>query len=126
MGNEQSGGMAFANFDNEIAEILSKLHIDYLKYKELISDSIAELILWCNGNHSRMGQTSYYVTLNIGLAKDEVARFIAFEVIDRFLKLGDMVFKPNIVFKVVDGVNHHPNDPNYDLFKLALSCTAKK
>ncbi len=126
LGNEQSGGMAFANFDNEISEILSKLHIDYSKYKELISDSIAELILWCNGNHSRMGQTSYYVTLNIGLAKNELARFIAHEVIDRFYKLGDMVFKPNIVFKVVNGINNKPNDPNYDLFQLALTCTAKK
>lgn len=126
VGNEQSGGMAFANFDNEIAEILSGLNINYLKHKDLISDSIVELILWCNGNHSRMGQTSYYVTLNIGLAKDEASRFIAHEVIYIFLKLGDMVFKPNIVFKVVDGINNKPTDPNYDLLKLALSCTAKK
>lgn len=126
LGNEQSGGMAFANFDNEIAEILSTLEIDYSKYKDLISDSIAELILWCNGNHSRMGQTSYYVTLNIGLARNECARFIAHEVIDRFLKLGDTVFKPNIVFKVVDGINNKPNDPNYDLLKLALNCSSKK
>ena len=118
--------MAFANFDNEIDEIFSKLNIDYSKHKDLISESIAELILWCNGNHSRMGQTSYYVTLNVGLAKTEGARFIAREVIDRFLKLGDMVFKPNIVFKVVNGINNKPSDPNYDLLKLALTCTAKK
>ncbi len=126
LGNEQSGGMAFANFDNDVAEILSKLNINYSKHKELISDSIAALILWCNGNHTRMGQTSYYVTLNIGLAKTECARFIAHEVIDRFLKLGDMVFKPNIVFKVVDGINNKPTDPNYDLLKLALTSTTKK
>ena len=62
LGNEQSGGMAFANFDNEIATILSGFKVDYTKYKSIISDLIAELILWCNGNHSRMGQTSYYVT----------------------------------------------------------------
>lgn len=126
LGNEQSGGMAFANFDNEIDEILFKLGIDYLKYKELIGDSIKELILWCNDNHSRMGQTSYYVTLNIGLAKTEGARFIASELINKFMKLGDMVFKPNIVFKVVNGINNKPNDPNYDLLQLALTCTAKK
>ena len=126
LGNEQSGGMAFANFDNEIAEILEKLNIKYENYKELISDSISELILWCNGNHSRMGQTSYYVTLNIGLAKNESARFIAKTLIDNFLKLGDLVFKPNIVFKVHDGVNLKKDDPNYDLLQLALTCTAKK
>lgn len=126
LGNEQSGGMAFANFDNEIAEVLEKLNLNYKNYKNLISDSISELILWCNGNHSRMGQTSYYVTLNIGLAKNESARFIARAVIENFLNLGDLVFKPNIVFKVHDGVNLRKEDPNYDLFQLALNCTAKK
>ena len=126
LGNEQSGGMAFANFDNEIAEVLDKLNVNYERYKELISDSISELILWCNGNHSRMGQTSYYVTLNIGLAKNELARFIARAVINNFLNLGDLVFKPNIVFKVHKGVNLKKDDPNYDLFLLALNCTAKK
>ena len=126
LGNEQSGGMAFANFDNEIAEVLEKLNVNYENYKELISDSISELILWCNGNHSRMGQTSYYVTLNIGLAKNESARFIAKTFIDNFLNLGDLVFKPNIVFKVHEGVNLKKDDPNYDLLQLALNCTAKK
>lgn len=126
LGNEQSGGMAFANFDNEIAEVLGKLNVNYQRYKELINDSISELILWCNGNHSRMGQTSYYVTLNIGLAKNESARFIARAVINNFLNLGDLVFKPNIVFKVHEGVNLKKDDPNYDLFHLALNCTAKK
>lgn len=126
LGNEQSGGMAFANFDNEISEILSTLTVDYTKYKELISDSIAELILWCNGNHSRMGQTSYYVTLNIGLSKNECARFIASQIIGRFESLGDMVFKPNIVFKIHNGVNTKVGEPNYDLLQKALHCTAKK
>lgn len=126
LGNEQSGGMAFANFDNEISEILSSLNVDYLKHQELISDSINELILWCNGNHSRMGQTSYYVTLNIGLAKDECARFIARILIENFEKLGDMVFKPNIVFKVYKGINLEKSDYNYDLLEIALKCSAKK
>lgn len=126
LGNEQSGGMAFANFDNEIATILSNLNIDYLKHTNLISDLIAELILWCNSTHTRMGQTSYYVTLNIGLANNDCARFVCKEVISRFLHLGDMVFKPNIVFKVVNGINNKPNDPNYDLLKLALTCSCKK
>ena len=126
LGNEQSGGMAFANFDNEISDILDGLNINYIDYKELIGDLLSELILWCNNNHSRMGQTSYYVTLNIGLAKNECARFIAKELINRFLSLGDMVFKPNIVFKVVDGINNKLTDPNYDLLQLSLKSSAQK
>lgn len=126
LGNEQSGGMAFANFDNEIATILNTLNVNWKVYKELLKDCIKELILWCNGNHTRMGQTSYYCTFNIGLAENELARFIAYEVINQFEKAGDMVFKPNIVFKVHDGINFKHTDKNYDLLKKSLQCTSKK
>lgn len=126
MGNEQSGGMAFANFDNDFAEIFSNLKINYANNKELFCASIRSFILWCNNIHTRMGQTSYYVTLNIGLAKNDFARFLAFTVLDEFEKSGAMVYKPNIVFKVHAGVSRFPSDPNYDLLQKALLCTAKK
>ena len=126
MGNEQSGGMAFANFDNDFAEIFTNLGIPYATNKELFCASIRSFILWCNNIHTRMGQTSYYVTLNIGLAKDEFARFLAFTVLDEFEKSGTMVYKPNIVFKVHAGVSRFPSDPNYDLLQKSLLCTAKK
>ena len=126
MGNEQSGGMAFANFDNDFAEIFTNLGIDYLRNKELFCAAIRSFLLWCNNIHTRMGQTSYYVTLNIGLAKNEFARFLTFTVLDEFEKLGAMVYKPNIVFKVHTGVSRFPSDNNYDLFQKALLCTAKK
>ena len=127
MGNEQSGGMAFANFDNEFDEILRRLEVtDNSAMRELISSCIGDFIVWCNNTHSRMGQTSYYITLNIGLACNDRARFIAYTVIDEFEKAGDTVYKPNIVFKVSDGVNRKEGDRNFDLFQKALLCTAKK
>lgn len=127
MGNEQSGGMAFANFDNDLATIFEKLNLsDNKQIRAIISECIADLLLWCNDTHTRMGQTSYYVTLNIGLAKTEFARYIAFSVIEEFEKLGVTVFKPNIVFKVVGGINRFEADRNYDLYQKALLCTAKK
>lgn len=126
MGNEQSGGMAFANFDNDLSEIFTTLGVSFSDNKKLFSASIRTLLLWCNNIHTRMGQTSYYVTLNIGLAKNDFARFIAFAVLDEFEKLGAMVFKPNIVFKVHSGISRYSSDCNYDLLQKALSCTAKK
>lgn len=126
LGNEQSGGMAFANFDNEMASVLSSLGIDYSKHEALISDMIVDLILWCNNNHTRMGQTSYYVTFNIGLADSECARFIAKTLIENFEALGDMVYKPNIVFKVKKEVNSNEGDKNYDLLMTSLRCSSKK
>ena len=127
MGNEQSGGMAFANFDNELATIFEVIKLDFNKLNcELIKAEMRELILWCNDTHTRMGQTSYYVTFNIGLAENEFARFIAFTLLDEFQKSGQTVFKPNIVFKVKNGVNACEGDRNFDLYVKALRCTAEK
>lgn len=33
---------------------------------------------------------------------------------------------PIVVFKLKAGVNYNPEDPNYDLFKLAIKCAAKR
>ena len=126
MGNEQSGGMSFANFDNDFAAIFTRLGVDSQKHKDIFAASIRSLILWCNNIHTRMGQTSYYVTFNIGLAENDFARFLAFTLLDEFYKSDALVYKPNIVFKVHEGVNRHQNDPNYYLLKKALLCTAKK
>ena len=124
MGNEQSGGMAFANFDNELATVFEKLGVRYNESNcDLIAEAIADLLLWCNNTHTRMGQTSYYVTLNIGLAENEFARFIAYSVIEQFEKLGYTVYKPNIVFKVCKGVSRFEGDRNFDLYRKALLCT---
>lgn len=127
IGNEQSGGMAIANFDNEIATILANLQVSFnTENKRTIANAIYNLIIWCTKTHTRMGKTSYYVSLNIGLAENEFARFIAYTLIDEFEKASDLVFKPNIIFKVKKGVNCFENDKNYDLLKKSLLCTAKK
>lgn len=126
MGNEQSGGMSFANFDNDFSVIFSNMGVNYLNYKEVFAACIRSMILWCNDIHTRMGQTSYYVTFNIGLANNEFARFLAFTLLDEFFKTDSMVYKPNIVFKVHEGISRNKEDKNYDLLEKALLCAAKK
>lgn len=127
VGNEQSGGMGFGNFDLDTAIILKNLGIVENKSNlELIGICIAEFLQWCNDSHERMGQISYYVTLNIGLADNHLSRTICGYVIEEFAALPPTVFKPNIVFKVKEGVNHSPQDRNYDLFLKALDCTSWK
>lgn len=126
IGNEQSGGMSFANFDKDFAVIFTKLGINYKDFESLFRASIRSLILWCNNMHTRMGQTSYYVTFNIGLGTDDFARFLSFTLLDCFYKSGDLVYKPNIVFKVHKGINRFKGDLNFDLLNKALLTTAKK
>ena len=126
MGNEQSGGMSFANFDNDFAEIFTRLDVDFESNQKIFIAAIRSFILWCNNIHTRMGQTSYYVTLNIGLAENNFARFLACTLLDEFDKVGALVYKPNIVFKVHKGISRFSEDKNYDLLQKALLCTAKK
>ena len=76
IGNEQSGGMALANFDNDLAFIFARLEVGYVGNEDVFAAAIRDLIIWCNNTHTRMGQTSYYVSLNIGLADNDFARFL--------------------------------------------------
>lgn len=126
MGNEQSGGMSFANFDNDFATIFTNMNVSFENNKELFAVSIKSMIMFFNNMHTRMGQTSYYVTFNIGLADNEFARFLAFTLIDEFYKSGALVYKPNIVFKVHKGISRNKEDKNYDLLVKSLLCTAMK
>jgi ribonucleoside-triphosphate reductase len=127
MGNEQSGGMSFANFDMDLACILKQLEVEPSQSNlELVKGNLESFINWLNTSHDRCGQVSYYVSLNLGLAIDNLGRSIVEHILryfgDHFVDL----IKPNIVFKVKNGVNQNPGDPNYDLFLLALASTCRK
>jgi ribonucleoside-triphosphate reductase (formate) len=125
--NEQSGGMGFANFDIDTAEILKEIRmVDDVNARELVRCNIQSLIKWCSESHERMGQVSYYVTLNIGLANDDLSRFICHTVINEFYSSSGKIIKPNIVFKVKEGINKDNTDMNYPLLMESLQCTAKK
>lgn len=127
LGNEQSGGMGFANFDNDIAESIYKmgLSLDNIN-REVLRSSIRTFIFWCNNSHERLGKVSYYVTLNLGLAANELARVICYILLDEFENTSVKIYKPNIVFKVSKAVNALQGTQNYDLFQKALTVTTKK
>ncbi|MCR5490714.1 MAG: anaerobic ribonucleoside-triphosphate reductase [Bacilli bacterium] len=126
-GNEQSGGMAFPNFGDDLVAIFDKIGVkDSQSVRDMIDSELSALVEWCTFNHTRMGKTSYYVSFNIGLAQTDLARHIEASLIKAFKEAGPKVYKPNIVFKVKDGINLKEGDPNHDLLLLALACTAEK
>jgi len=127
LGNEQSGGMAFANFDIEVAEVLSKLGFSVLDISnDVFNALLSSFFFWCSNSHERLGRVSYYVTLNIGLAQDDFGKFICKEILEEFRKTPASVFKPNIVFKVKKGINAEKSDVGYYLFQTALKTTTVK
>lgn len=126
MGNEQSGGMSIPNFDCDLDYIFSKMKVNIVDYKDVFSSCIKNFIIWNNNNHTRMGQTSYYVTLNIGLSTTIIGRFISMTLLNEFMNSSSLIYKPNIVFKVKKGINFFESDPNYDILIQSLKCTAIK
>jgi ribonucleoside-triphosphate reductase len=127
LGNEQSGGMAFANFDIEAADVLSRLGFSVLDINEAVFNAaLGSFFVWCSNSHERLGKVSYYVSLNIGLAQDNFGKFICKAVLQEFGKTPATVFKPNIVFKVKKGINAEKNDAGYYLFQTALKTTTVK
>lgn len=125
--NEQSGGMAFANFDNDLATVFMKLNIDLTNQnRQLIRACIRNLIVWCTESHERMGQVSYYLTLNIGLVDNDYGRYVCETLIDVFYTSPSSTVRPNIVFKVKSGFNKEKDDPYYHLLEKSLLCSAKR
>jgi ribonucleoside-triphosphate reductase len=127
MGNEQSGGMAFANFDEEICILFGKLDISNCEEnRRFLKECIGSFINWINESRERCGQVSYYVSLNLGLSVTDIGRFVTLATLNYFMESPPGCMKPNIVFKVKKGVNYLPGDKNYDLFCLSVKCTCKK
>ena len=46
--------------------------------------------------------------------------------LDEFYHAGELIYKPNIIFKVAKGISRNTHDRNYDLLMKALECTGKK
>ncbi|MFX1529465.1 MAG: anaerobic ribonucleoside-triphosphate reductase [Promethearchaeota archaeon] len=125
LGNEQSGGIGIPNFDGEIETLYKNLNISINDNNlQFLSECIDSLMKWINEARDRCGQVQYYVTLNLGLTTSELGRFVTSAVLKNF-KRSDYI-RPNIIFKLKDGINRRESDPNYDLFCLAKECTCKK
>ncbi len=125
LGNEQSGGIGFGNFDWDMNDIITKLDIDLNEKTRKIFEKNLDLFMrWNHEARDRCGQVQYYLTFNLGLSTTEIGRFVTKSVLTLFMN-SDYIH-PNIIFKVKEGVNRNEVDKNYDLFELAKKCTAKK
>ena len=93
-------------------------------YKAMVS-----LIHNLNTMHSRAGAQIPFSSLNYGTDTSLEGRMVIKNVLlstQAGLGNGETPIFPIQIFKVKDGVNYNPGDPNYDLFKLACSTSAKR
>ena len=82
-----------------------------------------------NTMHSRAGAQVPFSSLNYGMATSEEARMVVRNLLfatEEGLGNGETPIFPIQIFRVKEGINYNPKDPNYDLFKLACRCSAKR
>ena len=121
--NDMFGGQSVPSFDEALAEFGEKAT------DEEIFQCMAGLIAKLNSMHSRAGAQVPFTSLNIGLDTTDGGRKITKGLLlayEKGLGKGENPIFPNILFKVRRGVNRFPEDPNYDLFKLAMRVTARR
>lgn len=82
-----------------------------------------------NTMHSRAGAQVPFSSLNYGTDTSEEGRLAMRSLLiatEEGLGDGETPIFPIQIFKVKEGVNYNPGDPNYDLFKLAIECSSKR
>jgi ribonucleoside-triphosphate reductase len=82
-----------------------------------------------NTMHSRAGAQTPFSSVNYGMDTSPEGRMVMKNVMlatEAGLGNGETPIFPIQIFRVKDGINLNPGEPNYDLFKLACRCSAKR
>ncbi|MBP1736657.1 MAG: anaerobic ribonucleoside-triphosphate reductase [Oscillospiraceae bacterium] len=82
-----------------------------------------------NTMHSRAGAQTPFSSINYGMDTSPEGRMVLKNIMlstEAGLGSGETPIFPIQIFRVKEGVNFNPGDPNYDLFQLAMRCSAKR
>ena len=153
--NDQHGGQSIVNFDYAMAEgVRATYHKHRLHYEDIADvmgygdtaenwvnkmameatkrdtyQAMEGLIHNLNTMHSRAGAQVPFSSINYGMDTSWAGRLAVEQLLkatEAGLGNGETPIFPIQIFRVKDGVNYNPGDPNYDLFKLAMKVSAKR
>lgn len=82
-----------------------------------------------NTLHSRAGAQVPFSSINLGTDTSNSGRMVTKNLLlamEAGLGNGETAIFPIVIFKVKDGVNYKPHDPNHDLLQLSYKVTAKR
>lgn len=145
--NQQHGGQAFPMFDADLAPYVQKTYENKLRMLEELplaehydrqqkawSMTERDVFQACeafihnaNSMHSRGGGQVPFISINYGTDTTPCGRMLVKQLLlatQRGLGHGETPIFPIQIFKVKTGVNFRPEDPNFDLYRLALETTA--
>ena len=82
-----------------------------------------------NTMHSRAGAQIPFSSINYGTDTSPEGRLVTENIMlatEAGLGNGETAIFPIHIFKIKEGINYNPGDPNYDMFKLACRVSAKR
>ncbi|NLW45402.1 MAG: anaerobic ribonucleoside-triphosphate reductase [Syntrophomonadaceae bacterium] len=121
--NDMFGGQSFPFFDRDLAPFVENAS------DEETYQAMEALVYNLNSMHSRAGAQVPFSSLNLGSDTSEAGRRVTRNLLLAYeagLGRGENPIFPNIIFRVKEGVNLNPEDPNHDLLLLAMRVAAKR
>ena len=117
--------------DSENADRIIAFTLKYAKREteRATYQAMEALVHNLNTMHSRAGAQIPFSSLNYGTDTSAEARLVMKSLLlatEAGLGNGETSIFPIHIFKVKEGVNYNPGDPNYDLFRLAMRVSAKR
>ena len=121
----------FADVDEKTFEKIKAYAIKkaYQETDEATHQAMEALIHNLNTMHSRAGAQVPFSSLNFGTDTSPEGRMVMLNFLratEEGLGNGETPIFPISIFKVKEGVNYNPGDPNYDIFQKAIECSAKR
>ena len=123
----------FEKYYNESEEVKKIFSMAYQKAYEktdrITYQAMEAFIHNLNTMHSRAGAQVPFSSVNFGTDHSPEGRMVIKNYLlslDAGLGHGETPIFPVSIFKVKEGINYNPEDPNYDLFKLSCKVSAKR
>lgn len=123
----------FENFykeSKEVRRIFEKAYdIALAKTDRATYQAMEAFVHNLNTMHSRAGAQVPFSSINFGTDTSPEGRMVMKNYllsVDAGLGKNETPIFPISIFKVKEGVNYNPGDPNYDLFKLSCKVSAKR
>jgi ribonucleoside-triphosphate reductase len=121
--------MAFAD-EKTVAKIQNFAYKTSVKETDRATYQAMEALIHnLNTMNSRAGAQTPFSSINYGTDTSIEGRMVIKNILlaeEAGLGNGETPIFPIHIFKVKEGVNYNPTDPNYDLFKLACRVSAKR
>lgn len=122
------GGTMLPDLDSTIENLINSKQIEVPTDDEL-SQACQSLLFNLATQPTRSGNQVPFSSVTFGLETGKWGRKFALTILREFDKgmgHGETFIFPNLVFKIKEGINFNPGDPNYDIFRYAVKVSCNR